>query len=182
MGFLPLATQPQPPNNPIAQACSSGSENTLTRSVKAEGIVIEEAEMWSSSAKTITPAGMLTYSTQCSENDDRNSVINESSAQRDDTKTRYPLMNAISLSPLISLYNKGSIVLTQVVYVADAAALNKVLKCKVRINKTSMYDKQKRCKGQLECTDDPSGLTFSHTHGYLKCRDCREESRVIEGI
>lgn len=42
-----------------------------------------------SSAKTITKAEGFTYSTQRSENDDRNGVIDESSAQRGDAKTRY---------------------------------------------------------------------------------------------
>ncbi|KAG2052374.1 hypothetical protein BDR06DRAFT_957969 [Suillus hirtellus] len=95
-----------------------------------------------------------------------------------------PPTNAISTNSLMSLSDRCGIILTWVIYVANAATLNNAFKlnCKVKINRMSTHDEQERCKGQLECTHDPSGLTFSHTHGYLEYRDCGEESRVTEAI
>jgi hypothetical protein len=75
---------------------------------------------------------MLTYSDQCSANDDRNLVIHKSDTQRDDTKSGDSSGEHIFCEPGQHHRLTEGMVLTWVVYVADTATL----KCMLRFTKT----------------------------------------------
>ena len=70
-------TAPQPPKIPMARDCSVGSGNTLTSNVNAEGIVklppVSHVQSYVSRRNV-----QLTYTTQCTKDDDHNFRVHES--------------------------------------------------------------------------------------------------------
>lgn len=66
---------------------------------------------------------MITYSSHCSENKNRNCTVYKPGAQREDTETERSCDEHSFYMPFSIVSNTGSIALTWVIYVAETATL-----------------------------------------------------------
>jgi hypothetical protein len=78
---------------------------------------------------------MVTYSSHCSENKNRNCTVNKSGTQREDTETGRSCDEYSFCMTFSILSHTGNIALTWVVYVAETATLKQRVKMQVKFNK-----------------------------------------------